>query len=106
MCQTALVACARVHSADPVLVKAGSQVRTCYECGEDVWVAPSTLALENTWRLLFACNPCTKAEMARAVQDGRDIERYIAPGALKDDTPADRRRRNELEAHGFRDLEE
>ena len=80
----------------------GSLHRPCAWCKVDLLVAPSTWALETTGKakLTFACNPCGQAEVAR-----RGVEELgIAPDAFKDGSPYSRRRRSELEAHGFKDV--
>lgn len=97
-----LALCAAV--GDPrALLKPGAEQRPCAgTCGRQVWVSPTTLALP---RVTLMCNECGRAAVRAQQQDynPRPIELRIAPGALRDDTPADRRRRNELEARGFRD---
>lgn len=96
-----LVLCAAVGS-DHVLLKPGAERRPCQGvCGGEVWVSPTTLAMGT---VTLMCNDCGKAAIrAQVAKDPRQIDLRIAPGALRDDTPADRRRRNELEAHGFQD---
>lgn len=72
--------------------------RPCTDCGVDLLVAPSTAAMEARITVVYKCNPCSKAEIAV-----RGVNKFgIAPGALR--SPEDARRRNELEAHGFRDI--
>lgn len=96
----ALVLCARVGTSDAVLLKPGVKAVKCGGCGVMVWASPTSLALPN---VTLMCHPCGKAAvMAQQQQDPRKIEMLIAPGALEDDTDADRRRRSELEAFGFR----
>lgn len=77
--------------------------RPCADCGEDLLVAPSTLKMaENPGlNVTFKCNPCGNAEVAVRGAD----KLGIAPGALPPTTPDNRRRRSELEAHGFKDVD-
>jgi hypothetical protein len=103
--RTALVTCARVGTDDPRVLKPGVTTdKRCAQCRALLWVSPTTLAMEPEMDLIFACNPCGQAMEQLANQWNKPLDHLIAPGALRDDTPADRRRRNELEAHGFRDL--
>lgn len=70
-------------------------------CGRTIVVAPSTLAIPG---VVTMCNDCGRGAAAASVAAGLVPDLRIPPGALRRDTPEDRRRRNELEAHGFRDL--
>lgn len=103
----ALVMCSRVDNAEDItLLKPGAQQRECMGgCGETLWVSLSTLAMEGQLDLVLVCNPCGRHEaLVSTLVSGQAPEHLIAPGALNDPTPDDRRRRNELEARGFRDL--
>lgn len=102
----ALALCVRADPkhGDRAFFKPGvePQKRSCSFCGVDLLAAPTTTAMESTpgLRVVYACNPCGKAEAT-----GRGVKKLgIAPGALRGDLPEDRRRRNELEARGFRDI--
>lgn len=100
----ALALCAKTDGTDRVMLKPGAEKRNCEQCGVEIWVAPTTLAIPAE-TIILACNPCGRALAAGQVLRGeKPPELRIAPGALKDQTPDDRRRRNELEAHGFSDL--
>lgn len=72
-------------------------------CGRTLLVSPTSLAVPNAD---FYCNQCGNATLlAQQTVDPRPIDLRIAPGALptgEGADPADRRRRNELEARGFR----
>lgn len=102
----ALVVCSRVnHPQDNPTLKPGAQQRNCVHCGARVWVSPTTLALQAKVDLTITCPPCGNSlAIAESIANNAAIELVIAPGALRDPTPSDRRRRNELEAHGFRDI--
>lgn len=102
----ALVLCAR---SDP---KWGDRVsenahrlgvrRKCAGCHEEILVSPSSLTMESAdLRLILKCNPCGNADAANRGTKALGI----APGALPPTTPENRRRRNTLEAHGFKDVD-
>lgn len=76
--------------------------RPCASCGADLLVAPTTAAMEDdpNINLVLKCNPCGNADVASRGAKALGI----APGALRADTPDNRRRRSELEAHGFREI--
>lgn len=96
----ALSLCALVGSAN-VLLKPGAQQRDCQGgCGRKVWVSPSTLAMGEA-NLTLMCNDCGKAAIAAQVVTNPTTPIALRYSGLDDDTPADRRRKNELEARGF-----
>jgi len=102
----ALALCARSDPkyGDAKVVRPGlvPEHRPCADCGEDLLVARTTLAMGEApdVNLVLKCNPCGNADVA--VRGVKTLG--IAPGALQGVTPDERRRRNELEAHGFRDV--
>lgn len=101
----ALVLCARRDPRfnDRVAQEALTQAltRNCAGCGEELYVAPNTARQETVLDLEYRCNPCGNASVA--ARGTRQLG--ILPGALPATTPDNRRRRSELEAHGFRDID-
>lgn len=92
--------CALVGSKE-VKLKPGAVQRDCQgTCGRQVWVSPSTLAMGEGATLM--CNECGKtALMAQAIVDPK-TKVDLRYNGLDDGTPDDLRRRNELEARGFK----
>jgi hypothetical protein len=77
--------------------------KPCEFCQEDLLISPTSAALEGA---VYACNPCGRATVAEQVRTRGIVPALrIAPGALEPTTPDNRRRRSELEAHGFTDLQ-
>jgi hypothetical protein len=102
----ALALCARSDPkyGDRIAPRAHDQAlhRPCADCGADLLVAPTTIAMESQpgVNLVLKCNPCGNADVAQRGAKALGI----APGALAGGTPDERRRRSELEAHGFRTI--
>ena len=95
----ALALCALVGS-DHVRLKPGAQQRTCEGgCGRQVWVSPSTLEMGDGATIM--CNDCGKASIMVQAVTHPSVPMALRYNGLNDNTPDDRRRRNELEARGF-----
>lgn len=104
----ALALCARKDPkfGDRSVIRPGlvPHYRPCSDCGEELIVSATTLAMgdDPNVKLTLKCNPCGNKEVAKRGAHALGI----APGALQGVTPDERRRRNELEAHGFKQFAE
>jgi hypothetical protein len=50
-----------------------SRVENCGDCGEAVWVSPSTDAVLAEHDYLILCTPCALARMVRSVSEGTRV---------------------------------
>lgn len=101
---TAIVLCAKPNSDHLAKDTSGCVIRPCHFCKADLVVSPSTQRQGD--KVTLACNDCGKAAVMLSVAKHPEtpVELGILPGALAKDVPDDRRRRNELEARGFRQM--
>lgn len=68
----------RVADMPKDVAAANSNTSTCDECGQDVWVAPSTMLLirEQAARSIvnrMVCMPCVMPKLLAAATNGEDV---------------------------------